>query len=197
MASESFALLFPVIGRETFRPDSQPIDCSISCLGGRWWRRWCRIFWPPALCDRLVRSKLFGESCILGSIPDSFRLHRNGFVREALAKPQRCQAGIGFGKGRSQADGCTKCIGGLGLLVAKTEDLALLQPEDRVVLLGRHSAANELLRQVEVTLVHGFPGFLRKFPGPAAVFLFLLLGVHLPSSLRTVALCIVPGNTAR
>jgi len=62
--------------------------------------------------------------------------------------------------------------------VSEAENHALIVPEDGVVFLGRHGPANDLLRQIEVTLVGRFPRLLRKRARTPSVFRFLFLGVH-------------------
>jgi hypothetical protein len=91
---------------------------------------------------------------------------------------------IGLGEGRGEADRCAEGVGRFEVLLPNDEEHALIVPQHGVVFLGRDGAADDFLGEVKIALIGSYPGLVRQFARAAAVFLFLLLGVHRSSSMR-------------
>jgi hypothetical protein len=108
-----------------------------------------------------------------------------------LPEAQSRQVSVRIGKRWGEAKCGREGLGRLAVFVSEAEYHALIGPEDGVVFLGRDGPANDLLGQIEVTVVGGFPRLLCQHARTPAVFRFLFLGVH------AVFLCAQPRTVSQ
>jgi hypothetical protein len=129
----------------------------------------------------------FRVASVLRRVLDGLRLQRDCIPDGALPQAQRGQVCIRFGISQGKADRRAERVGRVEVLLPKHEEHALIVPQHGVVFLGRGGAANDFLGEVEIALIGGFPGLVGQLARAAAVFLFLLLGVHRSSSMRSTS----------
>jgi hypothetical protein len=108
-----------------------------------------------------VRFQPLGEGRVVGGVLDGLGLEGDGLSNRPLPGAQGGQVVEGLGVGRGQAEGGAEGGGGLGVLVAKGEQLALVVPQGGVVHLGGDGPADDFLGQVEVAVGGGLPGLFR------------------------------------